>query len=92
MKKVFFVVAFMLATSFSFAFISDAEDFREKESIENSKIADNKAEVEDYLLAACCTVSDGHYEVTYCDGNGNFRRACRKARKQFELEVEADRL
>lgn len=88
MKKMFILLAFMLTISISYAFIGNVEKTNEKAIIEASKKSEINSDKNVDYFAACCTVSDGHYEATYCDEGGNYRRACRKARRALKKELE----
>ena len=99
MKNVFFALAFMLISSINFAStnvekglitksLSDIETMiMDFESPNISVINETILELNEELMSACCTVSDGHYEATYCDDRGNYRRACRKARRALKQEL-----
>lgn len=99
MKNVFIALAFMLITSISFASTNVENELITKTDsdiemmITNSEISninETILEMNDELAAACCTVTDGHYEATYCDEGGNFRRACRKARRALKQELKQE--
>ena len=60
------------------------------ESPNISVINETILELNEELMSACCTVSDGHYEATYCDDRGNYRRACRKARRALKQALREE--
>jgi hypothetical protein len=97
MKNVFFTLTFMLISSVSFASTdvenellmkldSNIESLSMKSEIFN--IGKTMLEISNELSAACCTVTDGHYEATHCDEGGNYRRACRIARRLLKEQME----